>query len=236
VARQKADPAALVRDAEIRCPRCGAGRCARPHAWRRRKKVTDLSTGAVFENIPILRVRFCDGTTGSLVPAELWRGRFTISSVLETTVHLWREGVEATAQWASYAAGGEPIVSDSTLRRWGRLVRTRVIGSAFSWLAAETTLHWSDTQPQGAQLEALLETISPPLLAGFRLLFRRGLLDRPSVARARDAARTPARPVAGRRDPTPSHDLPPSPRPRGAGSVRRSRGPPPGHRSEVTAA
>ena len=89
------DTQQLVQEADRVCPACGTVRCARSHAWRYRKRVTDLSTGEVFTEVPILRVQFCDGSTTSLMPAELWRGRATVSSVLETVVHVLRDGIEA---------------------------------------------------------------------------------------------------------------------------------------------
>jgi len=48
----------------------------------------------VFEQVPILRVLFCDGSTASLTPSDLWRGRSTVGSVLETVVRVLRDGIE----------------------------------------------------------------------------------------------------------------------------------------------
>ncbi len=47
-----------VEVAGLRCGKCGVWRCARPHAVWYRKRVTDLSTGDVFEKLPIQRVIF----------------------------------------------------------------------------------------------------------------------------------------------------------------------------------
>src|SRR5437762_1569213 len=44
------DLASCVTEAGLCCTRCGSGFCARPRSWRLRKRITDLSTGRVFEN------------------------------------------------------------------------------------------------------------------------------------------------------------------------------------------
>ena len=137
----------LVEASGRRCGKCKAWRCFRPHAVRYRKLITDLTTGEVFRNLPIRRVIFCDGTTASLFPAEVWRGRFTVSSVLEAVVQVHRDGIEAAGEWALYAGTGDEMVSDRTLRRWCEMVRTRLIGSAFSWLGPQLDLSWSDHRP-----------------------------------------------------------------------------------------
>jgi hypothetical protein len=184
------------------CTRCGSGQCARPHGFRLRKQVTDLSTGAVFRAVPIRRVRFCDGRTASLVPAELWRGRFTISSVFETVVHVLRDGIAAACEWAVQAGHGEALVAPRTLERWRSLVRQRVVGGALAWLLPTTGASWSETHPEAPQLEAVMERLTGSLLATFRATFGRGLLDlvarsrvrRNAARRARTAAHDPSRP------------------------------------------
>ncbi len=180
----------VVATAGLVCTRCGSGRCARPHGFRHRKQVTDLSTGDVFRRVPIRRVRFCSGRTASLVPAELWRGRFTLSSVLETVVHGVRDGIEAACEWTAHAGHGEEIVSPRTLERWRTLVRQRVVGAALAWLLPATGASWSATQPEARQLEAVMGRITGSLLATFRSTFGRGLLDTVARRRARrEAAR-----------------------------------------------
>lgn len=191
---------------------------------RYRKRITDLATGAVFENLPILRVIFCDGTTASLVPAEVWRGRFTISSVLETVVRVHRDGVEAAGEWALYGGTGQEMVSDRTLRRWREVVRTRLVGSAFSWLGPRLGLSWSDHAPVAAQLDLLLDRMTGPVLAGFRAVTGRALLDKPSDPLA--PARSTARRIPGRLVPAPPPTTPLPTRPRGAWCRRPSREPP----------
>ncbi len=215
----------MVEASGLRCGKCGSGRCARRHAVRYRKRITDLSTGKVFENLPILRVVFCDGTTGSLTPSEVWRGRFTVSSVLEAVVRVHRDGCEAASEWALYAATGEEVVSERSLRRWRDLVRTRLIGSAFSWLAPQIGLSWSDNAPAAAQLEKLFDRITGNLLLGFRALTGRAVLDKPSDVSA-PAHSTPRR-ILGRLSPDPPHTPPLSRRPRGSW-LRRTRRESPG--------
>ncbi len=186
----------VVATAGVICTRCGSPRCARPHGFRHRKRVTDLSTGDVFRTVPIRRVRFCDGHTASLVPAELWRGRFTITSVLETVVHVLRDGIAAACEWTAHAGHGEEMVSPRTLQRWRSLVRQRVIGAALSWLLPATRTAWSNARPAAPQLEALLKRVTGSLLASFRTVFGRGLLDtrRRSRARRKAAGRARAAP------------------------------------------
>jgi hypothetical protein len=212
----------LVEASGRRCGKCLTSRCARRHAVRYRKFITDLVTGAVFKNLPILRIIFCDGTTASLVPAEVWRGRFTISSVIEAVVRVHRDGVEDAGEWAMLGGTGDEMVSDRTLRRWREVVRTRLVGSAFSWLGPQLGRSWSDHAPVATQLETLLDQVTEPVLAGFRAVTGRAVLDK-SSANHPSPARSTARRVPGRlaADPPP---ITPSPtRRRGAWSRLRRR-------------
>lgn len=120
------DLAALVREAGVQCSQCRSGACAVLHGKWYRKQVTDLSTGAIYRQVPILRVIFCDGSSLSLKHAELWRGRYTVSSVLETTGHVLADGIGEALEWTMYAGGGEQMVSERTLRRWTRRVVPRL--------------------------------------------------------------------------------------------------------------
>jgi len=191
----------VVATAGAVCRRCGSTRCARPHGFRYRKQVTDLSTGAVFRVVPIRRVRFCSGRTASLVPAELWRGRFTIPSVIETVVHVVRDGIAAACEWTVQAGHGEELVSPRTLERWRALIRQRVVGGALAWLLPQTGASWSETRPEAPQLEAVMRSLTGSLLAAFRATFGRGLLDllarrrarREAARRARGAPHDPSR-------------------------------------------
>jgi hypothetical protein len=192
---------------------------------RYRKLITDLTTGEVFRNLPIRRVIFCDGTTASLFPAEVWRGRSTVSSVLEAVVRVHRDGIEAAGEWALFAGTGDEMVSDRTLRRWCEMVRTRLIGSAFSWLGPQLDLSWSDHRPVATQLETFLDRVTGPLLAGFRALTGRAVLDKPSPSPL-SPTRSAARRVPGRLAPDPPPITSSPTRPRGAWSRPERREPP----------
>jgi hypothetical protein len=172
-------------------------------------------------------VRFCTGATASLPPAELWRGRFTLTSVLETAVHIFRDGVETAYDWTWQAGRDGSPVSQRTLRRWREAIRSRVIGAAWAWLGPRTGLSWSGTQPEAPQLEALIETLTPTLLLSFRSQFGRALVDPAIVKSTSPSPRCPSRPIPGRRTRTSSHDPPCPRRPRGAWSSRRTRRSPP---------
>jgi len=217
----------LVDESGVRCPVCGTADCARSHAWWYRKRVQDLSTGDVFEQVPILRVLFCDGSTASLTPSDLWRGRSTVSSVLETVVHVLRDGIEQAHEWTLFGGTGESVVSRRTLRRWTDLVRTRLIGSAWAWLGPRLGLSWSDQADEAEQLDGVLDHLAGSVLLGFRAVTGCAVLDKPTALAPRASYAT--RPVAGHLVPRPPHD-PPSPlRPRGSWLPRhRRRAPPPG--------
>jgi hypothetical protein len=217
--------AAVVTASGLRCEKCGDGGCARRHAVRSRKHITDLTTGEVFENLPIVRVVFCSKKTASLVPGELWRGRFTVSSVVEAVVRVHRDGVEAASEWALYAGTGEEVVSERTLLRWRNIVRTRLVGSALSCLGPLLGLSWSDASEPAGQLETILERLSGTALLAFRSLTGYAVLDAPSARCS--STRSTTRRVPGRLAPTPPHIAPSPRRPRGAWShPRKSRAPP----------
>jgi hypothetical protein len=189
--------------------------------------VQDLSTGEVFEQVPILRAEFCDGSTVSLTPAELWRGRSTLSSVLETVARVHRDGIERAWEWTLYAGTGESVVSRRTLQRWTRWVGTRLVGSAWVWLGPRLGLPWSDRQDAADQLDRVLDRLADTILLAFRAATGRAVLDKPTASLPQKRCTT--RRVAGRLVPHPPHD-PSSPlRPRGSWWPRyRRRGPPPG--------
>jgi hypothetical protein len=221
------DLAELVQAVGVLCSRCRSSACARDHARRFRKRVTDLSTGAVFLDLPILRVIFCDDSTASLMPAELWKGRATVSSVLETTVRVHRDGLQQAQDWTSYAGDGEEMVSERTLRRWRDLIAKRLVGSAFAWLGPELGLAWSDTQSTAVQLDRLHEALSGSVLLAFRAATGHAVLDRPREPRDTPRTHSRPRPVPGRLAPAPPHDPPSKILPRGAWSRSPGRGPPP---------
>ena len=217
----------LVGEAGVRCPRCGTGRCAKRHSRWYRRRVRDLSTGEVFERIPILRAEFCDGSTASLAPAALWRGRSTVDSVLEAVTRVLREGLEPAHEWALFAGTGESVVSRRTLRRWTGLVRSRLVGSAWAWLGPRLGLSWSERADAAGQLDQLLDHLAGTILLAFRAAAGRAVLDKPtSPSRRAPCAR---RRVAGRLAPSPSHDSSSPLRRRGSWCTRRrGRSPPPG--------
>jgi len=210
----------------VRCSRRDSGTCARRHEVRHRTRVTDLSNGEVFERIPIVRVIFCDGTTASLTPAELWRGRTTVSSVLEAVARARRDGIGPTLGWTGHAWGGEEAISERTLRRWRDVVRDRLIGSAMSWLGPRLGLHWSTSDDEADSLWRLLDclTLETEPLVEFRAIFGRAVLDTVQSPCARP--RRPTRRVRGRLDPAPPPNPPTKVLPRGSSSRRGGREPP----------
>lgn len=170
--------------------------------------------------MPILRVVFCDGSTASLVPAELWRGRFTVDSVLETVVRVLRDGVAAAYDWTWYGGSGECVISRRSLRRWRAIVRGRLVGSALAWLGPRLGLSWSDADDEATQLGVLLDRMSVAVLVGFRVVTGRAVLDQPPPpARSRSRVRR----IAGRLVPTPPPTTPASRKRRGLWSrpIRR---------------
>jgi hypothetical protein len=208
------------------CPACQTTRCARLHAKWYRKRVQDLSTGDVFEQVPILRALFCDGSTASLMPSDLWRGRSTVGSVLETVVHVLRDGIEHAHGWTQFAGQGESVVSRRTLRRWTDLVRSRLVGSAWAWLGPRLGLTWSDQADAAGQLDRVLDHLARSVLLAFRAATGRAVLDKPTKPSPRTPCTT--RRVAGRLAPHPPHDRSSPLRPRGSWwSRHRRRGPPP---------
>src|SRR6266851_6794368 len=147
------DVAGCVAEAGASCTKCGSGRCARESASRRRKRITDLSTGDVFENVLIRRVVFCDGRTASLMPAELWRGQFTVTSVVETGVHILPDGVAAAYDWCWDAGPDGSPVSLPTLARWRTLIRQRLLCAALPALNPQLGWSSSDCLSEASRLE-----------------------------------------------------------------------------------
>lgn len=218
------DLATMVVESGLRCGGCGGSGCARRHAVRYRKRVVDLSTGAVFDQVPIVRVRFCDRQTVSLVPAMLWRGRFVVDSVLEAVVHVLRDGVQAAYDWTWAAGTGEALVSCRTLGRWRDVTRNRLVGSALSWLGPQLDFFWSHEGVAADQLESLLERLTGPVLAGFRAATGRSVLDKPQLHQSKPGTAT--RRIAGRPVSSVSPKAPSEWQRRGTWSRHRRRGPP----------
>lgn len=222
------DLSALVREAGVRCSRCDSGACGRLHGKRYREKVTDLSSGAVYRQVPILRVVFCDGTSASLPHAELWRGRYTVTSVLETTSHVLTDGLNEALEWTMYAGSGEQVVSERTLRRWTRRVVPR-LGPLSDYLGLHAPPEAVGTPAR--RLVWILDRIEPEDLLRFRTLTASGLLDKSSSPPK--ASHTTVRPRPGHLGPAPPHDPPSRYLPRGSryGS-HRSKSPPEGEPKE----
>jgi hypothetical protein len=196
------------------------------HAWRYRKQINELATGEVFASLPIRRVLFCEGTTASIMPADLWRGRSTVGSVLRTVVHALRQGVGPALEWAAEAGAGEEPVCERTVRRWTKFVTSRVVGSAFSWLGPRLGWAWSDARDTADQLERLLRDLTGDLHLAFRAASGYGVLDHASVRRPSFSRRSSAQPVPGRLAPAPPHDPPSICLARGTWWRHRRRGPP----------
>ena len=179
----------------------------------------------MWEDVPIERAEFCDGSTVSLIPGPLWRGRSTLDSVLETVVRVLRDGIEQAYEWTLFAGTGQPVVSRRTLRRWTEWVRSRLVGSAWAWLGPRLGLSWSDQADAAEQLEMLLDPLTGTVLLAFRAATGRAVLDKPTATAERAACATPR--VAGRLAPSPPHDRSSSLRPRGSWWRHRGRRAPP---------
>lgn len=218
------DLLAVVEESGHRCGRCGGSACARRHAVRHRKRVTDIASGAAFDHLPIVRVRFCDRRTVSLMPGGLWRGRCAVDSVLKTVVRLFRDGLEAAYDWTWTVGRGEEMVSQRTLGRWRDIVERRLIGSAFAWLGPELSITWSSTGDPASQLESLLAQLMDPVLVRFRAATGRAVLDKAPAHRT--PARTRARRLQAGHAPSSSPNPPSEWRRRGAWSRPRRRDPP----------
>jgi len=214
----------LAAEAGILCALCGSPGCAVCHQVRYRPRVMDLSTGETFRNVPIVRVKLCDGSTASCQPAELWRGRSTVSSVIEAVSHMESNGFAAAREWLLFGGRGDEPVSDRTLRRWCDQVRSRLIGSALARLGPELGVSWSDTGNPAEQFEHLLERLTPEVLVGFRAATGHSVLD--TAVRRPRSPHSRSRPIPGRLAPAPPPNPPQEILPRGARSWSLGRNPP----------
>lgn len=208
------------------CGRCCSGGCAKPHQVRHRKPICDLESGRCHENVPLVRVVFCDGGTRTLQPAALWRGRTTVSSVLEAGRRIRADGVDATLAWATDRnREGEEPVSERTLRRWNRMLETRLLGDPAHWIAGRLGAPTLAAAP-AQLLKGVVDLTAADLLA-LRARFGRALID--SVRRSPCAPRSSSRRIPGRHTEASPPDPPSSYRPRGRWSPRagrEGRGPP----------
>ena len=138
----------LVAESGLLCPNCGTVDCAKYHGRWLRKKIRDLCSGDLFQNLPLLRVRFCNKSTKTIYPAELWRGRSTVTSILETAFLAIDEGIELALQRVMDAGDGTDTVSERSVRRWVKRVGNRIP------VAAKALDLVSDRDPRNTQSEA----------------------------------------------------------------------------------
>ena len=164
----------LVRESGLVCDSCGTTDCARRHGTWYRKRVVDLCSGRQFDDLPILRVRFCKGPTKSLFPAELWRGRATVSSVLESVSDAIDGGIESALQHAVDAADGDEPISERTLRRWIKRATARV-----PVVASAMDFSLDDHQHPAAKLESFLRRLHLDHLLDLRRRWGFAILDTP---------------------------------------------------------
>jgi hypothetical protein len=176
----------LVAESGLLCPTCGTADCASYHDTWFRKRIFDLCSGDVFENFPIVRLRFCSGHPKSMFPAELWRGKATVSSVLEAVSDALGGGVEHALQRVVAAGDGHESVSERTLRRWIRRAADRVPVAAAS-------LDFPPDRGEGvaARLENFLTRVHPHHLLALRRQWGFAILDVPSRPKSPNTAACP---------------------------------------------
>jgi len=164
----------LVTESGLLCPTCRTADCAQYHDTWFRKRIADLCSGDVFENLPILRLKFCTGTPKSLFPAELWRGRATISSVLEAVSDAINGGVEYALQRATATGDGDEPFSERTLRRWIKRTVDRLPVAGMS-----LNIPIDSAEPAAERLENFLTEVHPHHLLALRCQWGFSLLDVP---------------------------------------------------------
>lgn len=216
------DFSALVAESGLLCPECRTADCAKYHGRWTRKRIRDLCSGDSFENLPLLRIRFCNKSTKTIYPAELWRGRSTVTSVLETVFHAIDDGIELALQRVMDAGDGTETVSERSIRRWVNRVGTRLPVAA-RVLAIVSERVFSDT---AAMFEHFLTHLYPHHLLQLRRQWGFSLLDVVSPVPVKLACRVKhPKPVFP--NPSPPHDPPPKYLPRGTRSwlIHRGRSP-----------
>jgi len=164
----------LVSESGLVCSTCGTADCAKYHGTWFRKLIVDLCSGDVFENLPILRLKFCTGSAKSLFPAELWRGRATVSSVLETVSDAINGGVEYALQRAVASGEGDEPFSERTLRRW--IKRT---GDQVPVAAVSLNFPSANGGSPAEKLENFLSEVHPHHLLALRRQWGFSILDVP---------------------------------------------------------
>lgn len=209
----------LVAESGVLCRKCGTADCAEYHGQWFRKEIIDLCTGEIFNELPILRVRFCDGATKSLFPAELWRGRATVTSTLETAFIAIKDGLDEAMQWAMAGGDGDELVSERTVRRWKKRTMDRVP-------IASAALNFPSVpgQPSAAKLENFLTHLHPHHLLALRRQWGFSILDIPGLQKPPHSTSCPKPVFQNQR---PAHNPPSEYLPRGTKSCLYRRGRPP---------
>jgi len=208
----------LVVETGFLCPKCRTADCAKYHGTWYRKIIRDLCSGEVFNRVPILRVLFCDGSTKSLHPAELWRGKATITSTLEASSIAAKEGFEEALQWVILSGGGDEVISERTLRRWlKRAVAQISIASAVLNFSSEPK------EPASEKLENFLTQLRYRDLLTLRRHWGFSLLD---LSPSEKLTNTIKCPKPGFHNPRPAQNPPSEILPRGTKSFPSRRGPP----------
>lgn len=209
----------LVAESGLLCEKCRTANCARHHGTWFRKRIFDLCTGDIFKNLPILRVAFCDDTTKSMFPAELWRGKATVSSVLEAVSDAISGGVDYALQRAMSTGDGDEPFSERTLRRWIKRTIDRVP-------VAGVSLNFpSDSAESAAEkFENFLTQVHPHHLLTLRRQWGFAILDVPPPEKPRRSTAYP-KPVC--QNPCPPQNPPSAYLPRGTRSSLHRRGPSP---------
>lgn len=153
------------------------------------------------------------------MPAELWRGRATVTSVLTTVVHAVEGGIEAALEWAMQSGDGDETVSERTVRRWLKRADDRVP------VAAATLVFPSAVGlSPAAKLDTFLTRLRPRHLLQLRRQWDYSLLDVPAPSQP---PHTATRPKPGCQHPSVPHNPPSKYLPRGTRSRLAHRGRPP---------
>jgi len=190
----------LVTESDLVCPECGTADCARHHGTWFRKRIVDLCSGDIFESLPILRLKFCTGNPKSVFPAELWRGRATVSSVLEAVSDAINGGIDHALQRAMSTGDGDEPFSERTLRRWLKRTVDRVP------VAAASLDFPSDRGVSAAaELENFLTRVHPRHLLDLRRQWGFSILDVPPP---QESPNTAVCPKPGLQDPRPPQNPP----------------------------
>ncbi len=210
----------LVVEAGLLCPKCRTADCAKYHGTWYRKLIHDLCSGEVFNKVPILRVVFCDGSTKSLHPAELWRGKATITSTLEVSSIAAKDGLDEALQWVTLAGDGDEVISERTLRRWLKRTVDQVP-------IASEALNFSlpSREPPSEKLENFLAQLHRYDFLTLRRQWGFSFLDLPVPEKRTTTAKCPKSVF---QKPCPAPNPPSEYLPRGTKSFPSRRGPPSG--------